>query len=122
MTALGRAGKIVPWAAAASSGFLLGLCYPRWDQSWLCWVALMPLTWALWFSPLRPEGRRGALTMAGLGFCAGVAFFCTSFCWLMTVTGLMEPRILGMLAWFGLMCYMALYFGLWGWLAGCVAP
>ncbi|MGB8355046.1 MAG: apolipoprotein N-acyltransferase [Chthoniobacteraceae bacterium] len=122
MTGRGLVRKISPWVAAMSSGVLIALCFPRFDQSWLCWVALTPLLWALWFSP--DDGateRRVWLKKAGLGFCTGVTFFCITFFWLTTVTGLMEPRVLGFLAWFGLMCYLALYFGLWGWFAGCVA-
>ena len=122
MTGIGRAVRILfPWLAAASSGILLALCYPRWNQGWLCWLALTPLLWALWFAPDDSKGFRTAFKKAGLGFCTGVAFFCTVFSWLTTVTGLMEPRVLGALAWFGLMCYLAIYFALWGWFAGCVA-
>jgi len=121
MTGLARLRILFPWAAAASSGFLLALCYPGWNQGWLCWLALTPLLWALWFAPDSSRGFRASIKKAGLGFCAGVTFFCTVFYWLTTVTGLMEPRFLGFLAWFGLMCYLALYFALWGWFAGCVA-
>jgi len=90
--------------------------------AWLCWIALTPLIWALWFSPdAGNQGRWTWLKKAGLGFCTGVVFFSMTFFWLTTVTGLMEPRVLGFLAWFGLMCYLAIYFGMWGWFAGCVA-
>ena len=123
MTPRSLAGPVAagwPWLAAASSGVLLAFCYPGFNQSWLCWIALTPLITALWFR--RGNGRHRWLNNAGLGFCAGVVFFCIAFFWLTTVTDLMTPRILGALAWFGLMCYMALYFALWGWFAGCIVP
>src|SRR5579862_1108587 len=127
MTARTAARKLRPWLAAASSGALLAFCYPGWNQGWwLCWVALTPLLWALWLpgdggAPEKFRRKRWWLRCAGLGFCTGVVFFCITFSWLTTVTDLMSPRILGALGWFGLMCYLALYFALWGWFAGCVA-
>ncbi len=119
MTARTFAARLWPWLAAASTGVLLALCFPRYNQAWLCWIALTPLLCALWFSG--DGGKRPWLKNAGLGFCAGVVFFCIVFFWLTTVTDLMSPRILGALAWFGLMCYLALYFALWGWFTGSVA-
>ena len=110
--------RLWPWGAAATSGFLLALCFPGWDEGWLCWIALTPLIAALWFST--NEGRARWLKKAALGFCTGLIFFCTVFFWLTTVTNLMEPHALGFAAWFGLMCYLAFYFALWGWFAGCV--
>src|SRR5208282_2656252 len=99
MTGRPPARKLWPWGAAALSGALLALCYPSWNQGWLCWIALTPLLCALWFSddggsPESFRGRRAWLKNAGLGFCAGVVFFCITFSWLTTVTDLMSPRIL----------------------------
>jgi apolipoprotein N-acyltransferase len=111
--------RLWPWGAAATSGILLALCFPGWNQTWLCWIALTPLIAALWFST--NEGRWRWLKKAALGFCTGLFFFCTVFFWLTTVTDLMEPRALGFAAWFGLMCYLSFYFALWGWFTGCVA-
>lgn len=119
MTARTLARNLWPWAAAASSGVLLALCHPGFNQGWLCWFALTPLLCALWFSG--DGGSRPWLRNAGLGFCAGVVFFSITFFWLTTVTDLMSPVFLGALAWFGLMCYLALYLALWGWFAGCIA-
>lgn len=118
MTARSLAANLWPWLAAASSGVLLGLCYAGWNQGQFCWIALMPLLCALWFSA-EPK-KRAWLKNAGLGFCAGVVFFCITFSWLTTVTDLMSPFIVGRLGLFGLMCYLALYFALWGWFAGSV--
>ena len=38
-----------PWLAAALSGLLLTICYPRFEQGWLVWSALTPLICAAWF-------------------------------------------------------------------------
>lgn len=91
--------------AAVSSGLLLTLCYPRWDQTWLCWLALTPLICAVFFAP--NEGRRAGLKKAALGYCAGVTFFWTVFSWLTTVTGI---------GWFMVGLYMGCYFAFWSWL------
>ena len=100
------------------------LCFPRWDQGWLCWIALTPLIAAIWFSepapeplpqtptgPDAPERRgfrataRGLLRPALLGYAMGLVFFWGAFSWLITVTGL---------GWFLLAFYMALYPACWG--------
>ena len=56
MTGRALIEKIWPWVAAASSGVLISLCFPGYDQSWLCWLALTPLITALWFS--RDNGKK----------------------------------------------------------------
>ncbi len=119
MTGRALVRKFWPWVAAASSGVLISLGYPGYGQAWIAWIALTPLLTALWFSG--DGGRRPWLKNAGLGFVTGVVFFCMTFSWLTTVTGLMSPHILGQIAWFLLMCYMALYPALWGWFAGSTA-
>src|SRR5438093_12592563 len=91
--------RLWPWLAAISSGVLLALCFPRFEQSWLCWIALTPLICALWFSS---TGRHPGLRNALLGYVAGLTFFWISFSWLTTVTGL---------GWFVVAFYLALYFG-----------
>ncbi len=91
-----------PWLLAALSGILLALCYPPFDQEWLCWIALTPLISALWFGPA--GGRWAALRRFGLGCVAGLAFFWASLYWLTEVTGL---------GWFILAFYLALYPGAW---------
>jgi len=98
--------RVWPWLAALLSGGLLTLCFPRWDQGWLCWIALTPLIAAVWFS----EGS--ALRNAALGYCAGLVFFWGVFGWLTTVTGI---------GWFILGFYLALYFAFWAWFVGAVA-
>lgn len=98
-------GKAWPWLAAVLTGCLLTLCFPRWNQAWLCWIALGPLLGAVWFV----KGDRPRLKRAALGYCAGLFFFWGTFSWLTTVTGL---------GWFLLAFYLALYFAFWGWFAG----
>ena len=100
MTARPLAANLWPWLAAASSGVLIALCFPGWNQGGLCWIALTPLLCALWFSP-EPK-KRAWLKNAGLGFCTGVVFFGITFSWLTTVTNLMSPRIVGTLGLCGL--------------------
>ncbi|MBA3831604.1 MAG: apolipoprotein N-acyltransferase [Chthoniobacterales bacterium] len=103
--------KVWPWFAAILSGALATLCFAPFDQSWACWIALTPLLAAIWFSG---EGgkRRGARDLL-LGYVAGLVFFWSAFFWLHTVTvpGLVMVGF-----------YMAVYFALWGWLAGLVRP
>lgn len=83
----------------------MALCFPRWDQGWLCWIALTPLISAIFFS----TGHRSWLKNAALGYCAGAVFFWMAFGWLTTVT---------VLGWFMVSLYMALYVAFWGWFLG----
>ena len=85
--------------AAVLSGLLLVLCFPRWDQGWLCWVALAPLIAAVW-SGGETSVRRAAL----LGYATGLVFFWGVFSWLTTVTGA---------GWFLLAFYLALFPAAW---------
>ena len=118
-----------PWLAAGTSGGLLTLAFPLWNQSWLCWLALVPLVAAVW--PARqavaggdgggegaaavPGPKRGmfrriwsspGVRAAALGYVAGLVFFWTVFSWLTTVTA---P------GWFALAWYLAFYFAFWAW-------
>lgn len=88
-----------PWLAAILSGILLVFCFPPFNQEWLCWVALTPLIAAIWF------GQKGKWRPALLGYVTGLVFFLGAFSWLITVTAL---------GWFLLMCYLALFFAVWG--------
>lgn len=102
--------RLWPWLAAALSGLALALCFPNWNQTWLAWLALVPLIWAVWFSG--QHAGRNWLYHAGLGYCAGLAFFWLTFRWLVTVTGI---------GWFVLPLYLALYFAFWAWFIGAIA-
>lgn len=92
------------------SGVLLGLCYPPWGWGDLCWVALVPLIWAIWFlAPSRSDWRR----VAGLGYACGLVFFAISASWLTTLT------------WPGtllLVLYFAVYIAVWALVAHALKP
>ncbi len=97
-----------PWAAAVASGILMALCFAPFDRTWLGWIALAPVTAALWLSD-GPHPHRRALS---LGYVTGLVFFWTTFHWITTVTSA---------GWFALAFYLALYPALWGWFTGIVA-
>ena len=115
--------RLWPWLAAVLSGILLTLCFPRWDQGWLCWVALTPLIAAVWFGGSSPQPAAGEnpapsslklrfLRLAKLpvsrpfllGGLTGVVFFWTVFSWLTNVT---------VVGWFLLSCVLAGYVAVW---------
>src|SRR5947208_549344 len=73
-----------PWPAAICSGLLCTACFPPFDLTWLCWIALTPLIGAIWFSG--EESRHRWLRNVALGYVAGLAFFWTALSWLTTVT------------------------------------
>ena len=100
-----------PWLAAICSGLLYTGCFPPFNLTWLCWIALTPLLAAIWFSG--KESRHPRLRNLLLGYVAGLAFFWTALSWLTTVT---------VLGWFVLEFYMAIYFALWAWLCGLLRP
>lgn len=108
-----------PWCCAALSGLLLALCLPRWDQTWLCWFALTPLIYAVWFSSAPSRQRKKWKRDALLGYVAGLVFFSVAFGWLATLATLMEnPWLLALP--FLLALYMALYFAFWAWFVGLI--
>ena len=110
--------KAWPWAAAALSGLLLILCFPPWNQGWLCWIALTPLLCALFFEP-RPV-RFFGVRKAALGYVTGLIFFPGTFFWLSTTLAkLYENRWLLTLAPL-LSLFLALYFAFWAWFVGAV--
>ena len=111
---MGRFTKVLglwPWLAAILSGVLYAGCFPPFNYDWLCWIALIPLLAAIWFSGERSK-RRWARDVL-LGYVAGLSFFWTVFSWLQTVT---VP------GWFLVGAYMALYLALWSWLCGMLRP
>jgi apolipoprotein N-acyltransferase len=104
-----------PWLAAMASGCLAAFCFPRFDQEWLCWIALTPLICAVWFSPRR--ARRQWLRDAALGYVAGIVFFTITFGWLSSLGILFGELWLRFLP-FILSFYLGLYFAAWGWFIG----
>jgi apolipoprotein N-acyltransferase len=103
--------KLWPWLAAICSGLLYALCFPPFNLTWFCWIALTPLIAAIWFSD--GESRYPWLRNLLLGYVAGLTFFWTVFSWLTTVT---------VLGWFVLEFYMAIYLAIWGWFCGLLRP
>ena len=100
-----------PWLAAICSGFLYAACFPPFNLTWLCWIALTPLIAAIWFSGA--ESRHPWLRNLLLGYVAGLTFFWIVFSWLTTVT---------ILGWFVLEFYMAIYIAIWAWFCGLLRP
>jgi apolipoprotein N-acyltransferase len=103
--------KLWPWLAAICSGLLYAACFAPFNLTWFCWIALIPLVAAVWFSGT--ESRRPWLRNLLLGYVAGLTFFWTVFSWLTTVT---------VLGWFVLQFYMAIYVAIWAWFCGLVRP
>ena len=103
--------KFWPWVAAICSGLLYAACFAPFNLTWFCWIALIPLIAAVWFSGT--ESRRPWLRNLLLGYVAGLTFFWTVFSWLTTVT---------VLGWFVLQFYMAIYLAIWAWFCGLVRP
>jgi len=100
-----------PWLAAICSGFLYAACFPPFNLTWLCWIALTPLIAAIWFSG--GESRHPWLRNLLLGYVTGLTFFWIVFSWLTTVT---------ILGWFVLEFYMAIYVAIWAWFCGLLRP
>ena len=103
--------KLWPWLAAICSGLLYAACFAPFNFTWFCWIALIPLVAAVWFSGT--ESRRPWLRNLLLGYVAALTFFWTVFSWLTTVT---------VLGWFVLQFYMAIYVAIWAWFCGLVRP
>jgi len=100
-----------PWLAAICSGLLYAACFPPFNLTWFCWIALIPLIAAIWFSGT--ESRHPWLRNLLLGYVAGLTFFWIVFSWLTTVT---------ILGWFVLEFYMAIYIAIWAWFCGLLRP
>ena len=108
-----------PWFAAISTGALCTLCFPPFNQSWLCWIALTPLIVAIWFSG--EDSRRRWLRNLLLGYVAGLVFFTFTFSWLGALGDLYQNLFLHSLS-FLLSIYLAMHFAFWAWLVGFLKP
>ena len=69
-----------PWLAAICSGLLCTACFPPFNQTWFCWIALTPLIAAILFSG--KESRHPWLRNFALGYVTGLTFFWTVLSWL----------------------------------------
>ena len=95
-----------PGLLALSSAVLLVLSFPNFNQPWCAWVALVP-----WLVLLQHTDRRGAFWWSYL---VGLVFFLSSMSWL---THLAEfGGMMALVGWVALCAYLALYFGMFGWL------
>lgn len=103
--------RVWPWLAAVLSGLLYAACFAPFNHSWLCWIALIPLLAAIWFSG--ENSKRRWLRDLLLGYLTGLVFFWIVFSWLHTVT---VPGLILV----GL--YMALYVAFWAWFCGVLRP
>jgi apolipoprotein N-acyltransferase len=108
-----------PWLAAIATGLLASLCFPPFDQSWLCWIALTPLIVAVWFSG--ENSKRRWLRNLLLGYLAGIVFFTTTFSWLGALGDLYQSFFLHGLS-FLLSIYLAVHFAFWAWFIGFFKP
>ena len=111
--------KSWPWLAAIASGLLGVLCFPPFDQSWLCWIALTPLIAAIWFSG--ENSRRRWLRNLLLGYLAGIVFFTGTFGWLGALGDLYQSFFLHSLSLL-LSIYLGLHFAFWAWVIGLIKP
>src|ERR1700720_2391529 len=101
------------------SGLLCTACFPPFNQTWLCWIALTPLIVAIWFSPR--NSKRPWLRDLLLGYVAGVVFFTGGFSWLGSLGILFENfwlRALPLL----LSLYLAFYFAFWSYFVRLIRP
>jgi apolipoprotein N-acyltransferase len=100
---------LLPLLAAIFSGFLLVAAFPKYDHSYLLFVALLPMFWAL-----RGQSPRNAFW---LGIISGFTFYLGLLSWILYVTHvygkLPLPLALGVLLL--LAGYLALYKGVWAW-------
>jgi apolipoprotein N-acyltransferase len=115
---LRKALRFWPWLAAISTGLLCAACFPPFDQSWLCWIALTPLIAAVWFSG--QNAKRRWIRNLLLGYVAGIVFFTTTFSWFGSLGVLYENfwlRGLSLL----LSLYLGVHFAFWSWFVGLIA-
>lgn len=91
-------------AAAVASGLLVAGAFPPLDGTYLVWVGMLPLLWALW----KIEGKRAGRKGFGIGYVAGLAACLIQFNWVASVSWL------GAIA---LPMYLAVYWGLFGFFA-----
>ncbi len=99
---------MISMAAAVLSGVLSALAFPKLGLSFLAWVSLIPLLWALSRNP--PKG--GFFK----GFLAGIFFYGILLYWIPDVPAHYGgmPTWLCLLIYLALIAYLALYWGLFG--------
>jgi apolipoprotein N-acyltransferase len=91
-------------AAAVAAGLLVAGSCPPFNLTFLVWLGMLPLLWALW----SVQGKRVGWKGFGIGYLAGLAACLVQFNWVASVS------------WLGaivLALYLAVYWGLFGWFA-----
>jgi apolipoprotein N-acyltransferase len=119
VNSLQKSLRFWPWLAAIVSGVLCTACFPPFNQTWLCWIALTPLIAAVWFSG--KNSKRRWLRDLLLGYVAGVVFFTAAFSWLSALGTLFENFWLHGLSLL-LSIYLGLNFAFWSWFCGLLRP
>src|SRR5436190_4998098 len=76
--------RLCPWLAAITSGLLGAAALPPLDQTWLIWIALVPLCSTILFSGENTRHRRWRTLR--LGDDAGRTFYWSCFIRMRTVT------------------------------------
>lgn len=100
-SAIVRRVTVVRLAGAVSSGVLLALAYAPFEQHETAWVALVPL--------ILISSRSGTRAALGWGFLGGAVFWLVSLSWFSRLAWTGPSACLGLLAWFFLALYCALY-------------
>ena len=108
-----------PWSAAVLSGLLGVFCFAPFEQGSLCWIALIPLVVAVWFSG--ENAKRRWLRNLLLGYVTGIVFFTGTFSWLGALGDLYQSFFLHGLS-FLLSIYLAIHFAFWAWFVGFLKP
>lgn len=131
-----------PLLASLAAGLMLVFAYPGWNLSWVVWLWMLPLLYALWGWDNRdrkfeisdvssaenttpPKRRSPAWRGFRLAYLAGLAFFIPNLNWVRhssrVISGASDntwvgwgPELMGMGAVVGLSLYISLYWGLWG--------
>lgn len=104
----------LPLLLALLTGAMTGCCFPPFDThwlSWLPWVSLAPLCWALWMLPAPASTRLRASHAFILGWLAGTLSFLIALFWITTVT---------VIGWIALCLVLGIYHGLWALFAALV--
>lgn len=97
---------------ALLSGIMVGSCFPPFDfpwLTWLPWLALAPLCWALWMEPRGDHAATWGRHCLLLGWISGTVSFLVSLHWITTVT---------IPGWAALCLIIGIYHGLWALFAG----
>ena len=119
---------ILNYCLAIASGLMLVFAYPGWDDSFLVWLWLLPLLYALFQGRTQAHPLRRGFT---LGYLAGLAFFIPNLFWVRhssrVISGAYDNHWMGwnveLMGWgvvVGLAAYCSIFWGLWGMLAATV--